>query len=1252
MPNETTAKFKVDISDLKKNIQEANRQIRLANAEFKAASAGMDDWSKSADGISAKLQQTDKVLKAQKTILADYEKQLELISKEYGENSKEADEMRIKVENQRAAVAKAEKTARDYRSKLDELTSGQTSAKNAFQKLSDTIDSQEKELVQLKSDYKAVVLEQGKNSDSAKALAKQIDSLSSELSANKQSMDGLDKAAGDLDGSLDEAEKGAEKASGGFSVFKGVLADLVATGIKAAINGLKSLASAAKESYVAFDEGRDNVIKATGATGEAAKELEKSYSAVAKAVVGDFSDIGGALGEINTRFGMTGKELETATEKFMKFSKITGTDAVSAVQLVSRAMGDAGIDSSEYSDLLDDLASAAQVSGISVDKLAEMLTKYGAPMRALGMSTKDAIAIFSQWEKAGVNTEIAFSGMKAAIGKWSKAGKDARVEFKKTLTEIANTPDIASATTKAIEVFGQKAGPDLADAIKGGRFEYSEFLNLLESSEGTVENTFASTQDASDKVKLAFQSMKVSVGETVSTILDKYSPEIEKAISSITPVIQSVISFIAEKVPPVAETAKKAFEKIAPVVKGIFDTFLPVAKKSFDSLLTVIRKVFDWIIQNSDIVISALAGIGAAMLAWNLATVVTNVVKMVSALKAMGGMAAFAAAKQWLLNSALLANPIGLVVAAVAGLVTAFVVLWNKSEKFRNFWIGLWEKIKTVAEPIIAALSEWFSETWEKIKDIWKTASDFFRETWEKIKNSFAFEVLVNYFRMAWKNIKVIWDVATKYFKTIWDNIKLVFSAVKSVFSGDFSGAWDAVKKIFANSLSFFGDLWNGIKGIFGNVGEFFGKTFAGARERMQGAFSGVGEKIKENFSGVLEWFKSNWKNVALFILNPFAGIFKYLYEHVDGFRKIVDTTVKKVKAFIQPLASWIKTKLIDPVVKFYTAAFNIVSELATGCVRLVKAVWSGIAEWFSSHVTEPISAFFGGLWDDITEKAAAAWNLIVTVWQVVSDWFEKHVIKPIAKFFADLWNGIKSAAQTAWNFVKSVWQAVSGWFNNTVVKPVTGFFSGMWENLKDGARQAWEGIKTVFSHVTDWFRDTFSKAWRAVKDVFSTGGQVFEGIKDGIVEAFKTVVNAIIRGINKVVAIPFNQINDILDSLAGVEIAGIQPFSGLVHRLPVPQIPELEKGGVLKRGQVGLLEGNGSEAVVPLENNKKWIAATAADLRKSLVAEGILGKNNTTTAPVTNNYNFNQTNNSPKALSRLEIYRQSKNLLAWKGAT
>ena len=99
--NETTTKFKVDISELVTGMQKAQRQIKLANAEFKSATSGMDNWSKSADGISAKLSQLDKTLTQQKTILSGLEKQYDLVSKEMGEDSKEAENLKIKIENQK-----------------------------------------------------------------------------------------------------------------------------------------------------------------------------------------------------------------------------------------------------------------------------------------------------------------------------------------------------------------------------------------------------------------------------------------------------------------------------------------------------------------------------------------------------------------------------------------------------------------------------------------------------------------------------------------------------------------------------------------------------------------------------------------------------------------------------------------------------------------------------------------------------------------------------------------------------------------------------------------------------------------------------------------------------------------------------------------------------------------------------------------------------------------------------------------------
>lgn len=1041
MANETTTKFKVDISELKKGIQDANRQIKLANAEFKAASASMENWGKNADGLSAKISQTEKVLKAQKTILRDYEKQLALIVSEYGESSKEADEMRIKIENQRATVIKTEKSLGDYKSKLAELEAEQKKAGGAYDALKAKIAEQEKQLESLKAEYANVVLEQGKNSAAAKALGKQIYSLSGELKDNKKALSDADSAADDLDNTLVDTEKSAKDAGKGFTVFKGVLADLVASGIKAAISGLKDLASTAKESFKEFDEGRDAVIKATGATGEAAKELQNSYSEVAKSVVGDFGDIGSALGEVNTRFGYTGKELEDATTKFMKFADITGTDATKAVQLVSRAMGDAGIDSSEYASVLDDLAIAAQASGISVDKLTELLTSYGAPMRTLGFETRDAIAIFSQWEKAGVNTQTAFSGMKAAIGKWSKEGKDAKAEFGNVLKEIGKAPNIASATTKAIEAFGQKAGPDLADAIQGGRFEYEEFLKIIEGSEGTVENTFNETQDATDKVKLAFQGMKVSLGETVSDIVDKYGPDIEKAIGAIIPVVQKLISWFAEIIPPAIETVKGAFSAIAPVVQSVYDTVKPV----FDKIAELIKSAFGWIIDNKDVVIAALAGIGAAIVAWNIATVVTNIVKMVKAIKMMGAASAFAAAKQWLLNTALLANPIGLIVAAIAGLVTAFVVLWKRSENFRNFWIGLWEKIKK-------AFSE-FIDAWgvglDIIKEALSKVGELFKGIWDSIQESASnlIENVVGFFSGAWEFIKLVWDVAVKYFSMIWENIKVVFSAVKNTLSGFFIAAWEAIKFVWDTVIGYFKMIWNNIKQIF----------------------------------------------------------------------------------------------------------------------TAVKAVLSGD---------------FSGAWEAI---------------------------------------------------------------------------KGIWDNAKSYFSGVWDGIKNVFAKIKDFFATAFSEAWKAIKGVFSNVGEFFGGIWDTIKErfstigtkigeavggAFKLAINSVLATVEKGINFVPDAINkaiDLINALPGVEIP----------QMPNITLPRLEKGGILKRGQIGLLEGKGAEAVVPLEKNKAWIAATASELRKSLAGEGVIGGASGRKTGHGVVYNFNQYNNSPKALSRLEIYRQSKNLLS-----
>ena len=163
-------------------------------------------------------------------------------------------------------------------------------------------------------------------------------------------------------------------------------------------------------------------------------------------------------------------------------------------------------------------------------------------------------------------------------------------------------------------------------------------------------------------------------------------------------------------------------------------------------------------------------------------------------------------------------------------------------------------------------------------------------------------------------------------------------------------------------------------------------------------------------------------------------------------------------------------------------------------------------------------------------------------------------------------------------------WSGITDFFGG-LFGMVGEIVSGAFQGIVNGAQAAWNGITGIFGNLASFFGSIFSKAWEAVKKVFSTGGRIFDGIKDGIVNAFKAVVNAIIRGINTVVAIPFNAINGVLSGIRGINILGVSPF-GWLPSIRVPQIPYLATGGIVPDTNGGRLivagDGGEDEWVVP----------------------------------------------------------------------
>lgn len=294
----------------------------------------------------------------------------------------------------------------------------------------------------------------------------------------------------------------------------------------------------------------------------------------------------------------------------------------------------------------------------------------------------------------------------------------------------------------------------------------------------------------------------------------------------------------------------------------------------------------------------------------------------------------------------------------------------------------------------------------------------------------------------------------------------------------------------------------------------------------------------------------------------------------LDGISPIIKAIVMALGTFTAVLLV-VKEAII--AVKGAQAALNIV--MNANPIGLVIAAVAALVVAFIYlwNNCEEFRQFFINLWEQLKEVVKAVADWFVEAWNNIKD------------FFINLWNSIKDGAVNGWNGIKNVFSVVGSWFYNSVISPVTNFFSGMWDKVKNGAKNAWDGIKNVFSTVAQFFGDVFSKAWKKVKDIFSTGGKIFDGIKDGIVNAFKAIVNAIISGINRVIAIPFDGINWALNKIRNVSIFGLKPFDW-IYTISVPQIPRLAKGGITNGATLAEIGEAGREMVLPLESNTQWM--------------------------------------------------------------
>lgn len=678
MPSQdTTTKFKVDISELKKAMQEAKRHISIANSEFKAVSSSMDDWGKSSDGISAKLKQLKSVISNQEAILESLEKQYDAVCEEQGENSMAADRLRIQMNNQKAAINKTRKEIDTFEKSLDDVEKAEKQAAKTGKTVSEVLDDMEKE--------------------------------------------------------ADDAGEGFTTLKGAVATFAGNVLTGLANGVKNAISDMLGLADATRE-YRTEVAKLETGAKAAGASTDYIREKWKDLTSV----LGDEGAVTEGLNNLMAA-GFTTEENMNSIATMLEGAAIKFKDTL------------------KFEGLSDGLQETL-ATGAAVGPFAELL------------------------ERSGVNLEKFDAGLAKC----------------KTSAEQQNY------------VLQQLSSLGLASVSEAYRTQNADLI-------------------AANKATADYEANMAALGE---------------------------------KVEPITTKAKEGFngllEKLLELIEGVdIEAFTEKMDEGFsllsDDVLPAVVDGLGWIIDNKDELIAGLTGIATGFLAFKVGTLIATVT---TALQGMSAATAIAAVKQWLLNSALLANPIVLIVALIAGLIAAFVMLWKNNEEFREFWINLWEGIKEACGKAIDAIGKFFTET------------------------------------------------------------------------------------------------------------------------------------IPNFFKGVIDWIKENWQSILLFLINPFAGLFKYFYDNNTKFREFVDNAITYIKELPGKIWEWLlKTilKIVEwresMIQKAKDAGKNLVSafieyikelpeKLKNIGLNIVQGLWNGVnnaTDWlkkkiksFVGNVTDWLKEFFG----------------------------------------------------------------------------------------------------------------------------------------------------------------------------------------------------------------------------------------------------------------------------------------------------
>lgn len=733
----------------------------------------------------------------------------------------------------------------------------------------------------------------------------------------KVSLEEIKKADGSLDWKGVEAGEGAAKKSGdGFTVLKGILANLATAGIAVAAGAVKDFCGQVVEIGKTFESSMSKVSALSGATGEDLATLEAKARELGATTTFSASQAADALGYMALA-GWDTQQMLDGVGSVLTLAQAGEMELAAASDLVTDYLSAFNMEASETARMVDVLAYAQANANTTVEGLGMAFKNCAANANAAGMDVETTSAAIAMMANQGLKGSEAGTALNAvlrdmtekmedgaiAIGDQSVAVMDAEGNYR-DFTDILRDVQAATDGMGEAEKAAALQSTFTADSIKGlnlmlnaGADEMSGFREELYGCAGTAE-------------------------ETAKTMTDNLGGDIAAMGSALEELSLKIYDYLQE---PLRSAVQFITGTVVPGIEG-FMAWLTTGTQQFDEFGNVVGETASPIqqaISTLQDMVPVLAAVGGALLAYK-----TYSLAVTAAEKARAVVTGVVDKATALLNGTMRLNPIGIVITLIGALVAAFVYLWNTSEEFRNFWIGVWEAVKAAVQPladwmmanVITPLVSNFQEFQGIFSALWDAIVGAVMSAWEQIAPIVQAGMLVlqTIIEAVMPVVQTIWSscwgvisaVATAVWNAISNTVSTVMGVIQGIIqvvTGIISGDWDAV--------------WNGIKQVFESIVN--GILQAGAN-----VFNALTSIISAVLTGIYNIWASIWNGVFSVASSIWNAITSTVVGAAQGIWNNITSTFSNLVGTVMGIFNSVKDAITNPIETAKNTVSNIVETI------------------------------------------------------------------------------------------------------------------------------------------------------------------------------------------------------------------------------------------------------------------------------------------------------------------------------------